>query len=290
MKTLTIRLSKFEDIIKLSDIGFYWRGQSNSNWGLKTNLERQIDKTKCNPDCEKYILTEFKRKQHLYETSRDIFTNDFERLAKIQHHGGPTRLLDFTKSLFKALYFCTENFDDSVDGAVWGVNQDLVNGPHQNKDVENMLLELMNGKTSDLFSKHINKNYKHKTVVFIEPFLLNHRLNVQQGLFAIPLDNSLRFIENLNNLINLDIYDGLSKNVIDFNKKPFDMSDETTYSKILLTQVLKIVVDKDFKRSIKTKLNNLMGLSSETIFPDIDGFCKGLTDNCENNSSTFKYK
>jgi hypothetical protein len=287
-KVLTIKISKFEDIIELSSMPFHWRGQSNSSWELQTNLERQVDKTFCSPEIEKQILREFKRKQHLFESSRDVLTNDFERIAKIQHHGGPTRLLDFTSSILKALYFATEDFDDSVDFAIWGVNCNDVNGPHRNPNIEKMLIELIFGQTSDLFTKYINGTLKEKSVVFIEPYLLNHRLQVQQGLFAIPLDTSIRFIDNLNSLFETNIYEELTKNEMDFRENPFDVKNTEDFLNIFNAKVIKIIISKKLKRGFKTRLRPF-GISTEMIYPDLDGFCKSLVSNCESQPSTFKY-
>jgi hypothetical protein len=38
----------------------------------------------------------------------------------MQHHGAPTRLLDFTYSIYVAAYFALESAD--ADAAVWAVN------------------------------------------------------------------------------------------------------------------------------------------------------------------------
>jgi hypothetical protein len=40
----------------------------------------------------------------------------------IQHHGGPTRLLDFTHSFYVAAFFALERATEDV--AVWAVNLD----------------------------------------------------------------------------------------------------------------------------------------------------------------------
>ncbi|UFH34539.1 FRG domain-containing protein [Flavobacterium acetivorans] len=286
-KTLTIRIKNFKDLLELSSLPFYWRGHSNAEWPLQTNLERQIDKTSCVPSSELRILREFKRKQHLYESSKDIVTNDFERIAKIQHHGGPTRLLDFTKSLLVASYFCTEDFDDKNDGAIWGINISNVNGAHSNPEVEKMLIELIFGQSSDLFSNYLNGKLKEQTVVFIEPFLLNHRLQVQQGLFAIPLDVNIRFIDNLNSLFGININDELSKNIIDFNHEPLNMAED--FIKFFECSVIKIIIPKEVKRAVKLNIKGF-GVKTEMIYPDIDGFCKSLVSNCEDHSSTFKFE
>ncbi|WKW47611.1 FRG domain-containing protein [Myroides sp. JBRI-B21084] len=178
MKAITIKIKQFKELFELREIPFLWRGQSNAEWTLQTSIERQIDKTSCTPLIESTILREFKRKQHLYENSKDIVNNDFECIAKIQHHGGPTRLLDFTNSLFIASYFCFEDFDNKNDGAIWGINSLKYIRIDPDLEVEKMMQELIYGKTSDLFSTYIGGRNKKKKVIFIEPYILNHRLHV----------------------------------------------------------------------------------------------------------------
>ena len=61
-------------------------------------------------------------------------------VSTMQHHGAPTRLLDFTYSVYVAAYFALENADS--DGcAVWAVN-----GPWTLDRARNALLGL--GKKS----------------------------------------------------------------------------------------------------------------------------------------------
>jgi hypothetical protein len=46
--------------------------------------------------------------------------DDFQWLALMQHHGAPTRLIDFTWSPYVAAFFALER--TLTDGVVWAMN------------------------------------------------------------------------------------------------------------------------------------------------------------------------
>ena len=99
-----------------------YRGQSNASWDLKTSLER-TDFFRMHEYIESLFLTDYKRGARNYLSEKEIPENLLEWLALMQHHGAPTRLLDFTKSPYIATYFAFENAeikDNSI--AIWCLN------------------------------------------------------------------------------------------------------------------------------------------------------------------------
>jgi len=55
--------------------------------------------------------------------------DDLEWLTLMQHYGTPTRLIDFSKSLFVALYIAiNESFTEN--SVIWAVNKHLVMGEY----------------------------------------------------------------------------------------------------------------------------------------------------------------
>ncbi len=71
------------------------------------------------------MLNEFVRRALPYtESSRDLSSTDW--LAIAQHHGMPTRLLDWTGSALAALWFAVEkSAEGDVPGAVWMLTYEM---------------------------------------------------------------------------------------------------------------------------------------------------------------------
>ncbi|HEY0778048.1 MAG TPA: FRG domain-containing protein [Gemmatirosa sp.] len=88
------------------DSGVY-RGVGDSRWPMLTSLDRLggVDPphTKCG--LEEHVLRNFVRYSRPYVSSD--MRNDWELLATAQHHGVPTRLLDWSYSPFVAAHFAT---------------------------------------------------------------------------------------------------------------------------------------------------------------------------------------
>lgn len=96
-----------------------FRGHTNSTWVLEPKIARLALRTHFRmPDAESEMLRDFKR-QALPHLSRDLRDN-WDWLALAQHHGLPTRLLDWTTNPLVALWFAVERPpEEETDGAVW---------------------------------------------------------------------------------------------------------------------------------------------------------------------------
>ncbi|HEU5099502.1 MAG TPA: FRG domain-containing protein [Roseiflexaceae bacterium] len=96
---------------------FAYRGLSSTRHDLQTSLMRLGDNS---ADLEQHLLRAFRRYAYRYASFADSLWN---WLALAQHHGLPTRLLDFTYSPYVALHFATANpAHEHEDALVWCVD------------------------------------------------------------------------------------------------------------------------------------------------------------------------
>ena len=99
---------------------FWYRGQSNEDWGLLPSLARESDGLNREWD----LIAKFKQNASLLLTP--LPRNDWEWLTIMQHHRVPTRLLDWTESPLVALYFAVTPAND-FDGALWILQPTMLN-------------------------------------------------------------------------------------------------------------------------------------------------------------------
>jgi len=100
----------------LEDTEFY-RGVADSAYDLIPSAGRyEIPDLKRQVQFEKMLLDDFKAKSLMFLSDKP--ENDIDWLCLAQHHGIPTRLMDWTFNPLVALFFAVEN-DIQADGAVY---------------------------------------------------------------------------------------------------------------------------------------------------------------------------
>jgi hypothetical protein len=102
-----------------------FRGQSNEAWSLIPSLGRWhniLDGYENWRVFEEDVLLRFKKYAVQYLSKEP--KNDLEWLIIGQHHGLPTRLLDWTKNPLKGLFFAVEDENAKTDAAVWIFTQE----------------------------------------------------------------------------------------------------------------------------------------------------------------------
>jgi hypothetical protein len=118
------KLTQIEHAITIAKtLRWHWfRGQSRSYNELTPAVYREEYKTKKYADY--WFYRNFKLRSHGSSYSKDSLPeyNEFvDWLMLMQHHGTPTRLLDWTTSILVALYFAVSS-DRSFDAELWAID------------------------------------------------------------------------------------------------------------------------------------------------------------------------
>jgi hypothetical protein len=256
MTIKTETLGKWDDIQRYAKPGWFFRGQRSANWELSTSFDRFCDRRNISydkrPDLENRLFREFRRTYHLYAQHIPDQRAIVEWLSLMQHHGAPTRLLDFTYSIYIAAYFATETADG--DSAVWAIDgpwalaraaESLRAAGKPAADVNRMLEPFQEGDEKVVANLFFAEPYVCCSLP-MNAFRLNERLRIQQGAFFIPGNVSRPFMENLAALTT-------------------DADDH----------LIKIVIPETEGRTAPQRLFS-MGVSRTSLFPGIDGYAQSL--------------
>lgn len=223
---------------------FAYRGRDDAREDLVTSLQRLGGDIR---SLERHLLRNFRR----YAQRQAVpYESTWNWLALGQHHGLPTRLLDWTYSPLVALHFVTsrvERYD--CDGVVWMVDyvraQAEAPPPLREalaRDGMNVFTaELLGGVTANLgeLAELAGPDY----VVFLEPPSLNERIVNQYALFSLMSGAEARLDEWL-------------------ERRP--------------ELVRKVVVPAGLKWEVRDKLDQA-NVTERVLFPGLDGLSRWLT-------------
>ena len=158
-----------------------FRGERDERWPLFSSLSRYLQNSGVAPaawsEQEARILRIFKRKAHQFLDKPPDWDDDFQWLALMQHHGAPTRLIDFTWSPYVAAFFALER--TVGDGVVWAMNPARVDSSRASTPVRT------DPRLKGNFQRHFLKG-KRRFIWMGEPHTMNRRLIAQSGTFAVP--------------------------------------------------------------------------------------------------------
>jgi hypothetical protein len=192
------------------------------------------------------LLRTFRRYAH-----RDVVPGDstWNWLAVAQHHGLPTRLLDWTYSPYVALHFATHNLASyDCDGAVWLI--DYVRSKTYlpaklqrilgEEDAYVFTAEMLSqsADTLETFDRLANQPF----VVFFEPPSLDDRIINQYALFSLMSSPTARLDEWLGKHLEL---------------------------------VRRIIIPAELKWEIRDKLDQA-NITERVLFPGLDGLSRWL--------------
>jgi hypothetical protein len=261
------------DVYTAQSLAWAFRGLSSDQWLLRTSLER-LDAVPVY-EAERYLVSTFQRRAHHYISDPPQIDDELEWLALMQHHGAPTRLLDWTKSPYVALFFAVRDATDPTgNSALWAIdldwckNQALIQINRQPAFVAGtggQPIQPDDSLSKPEFFRKVFLNEPTTSAGFtlvapLQPFRMNQRLVIQQGLFLCPGNIMLSFEQNLLAFAsNLDF----------------------------ANHVHKFQIPNSLRLDALAALNK-MNINQGTLFPGIDGFAQSLGSNVEIATKTGK--
>lgn len=229
---------------------FVFRGLSRTTHGLQPSLNRKCPNKL---ELERNLLRNFKK-----YASQEISSHEnlWDILSLAQHHGLPTRLLDWTFSPFIAAHFATEDTDKfDIDGAIWALNFVECHS-HLPRELSTILLEEdakgfsteMLGKPVRTFEQLLSLGSGDSAFpVFFEPPAIDSRIVNQYALFSVMSDPNVTIDSWLKN-------------------------HEAYY--------FRIIIPASVKHEIRDKLDQI-NITERIIYPGLDGLCKWLSRHYE---------
>lgn len=224
---------------------YVYRGVSDSRWRLETRLYRMGGAF---ATVEQPLLRSFKKYAETGSLTGDSL---WIKLSVAQHHGLPTRLLDWTLSPKVALHFATaeEGFYDK-DAAIWRINI-----PEIKKLLPDGLRQVLQAQCADIFSVDMLEE-RIRTLEDLDSW----RPGQPFILFFEPPSLDARII---NQGAILSIMPGAALIVSEFLKQHPQLYD-------------RIIIPKKLKWEIRDKLDQ-DNVNERMLFPGLDGLSRWLT-------------
>jgi hypothetical protein len=229
------------------DTGVY-RGASDAGAPLLTSLDRLggIDPPHTKADLEEHVMRNFVRyaRPHVQRA-----TNDWEELISAQHHGVPTRLLDWTYSPLVAAFFATRpRTGGERDRAVWRLDWQRVHRAFRFpqlalliSDLENLLDDEHHASPWELFQRPKDAR---PFACLVEPPSLDARIVAQAAAFTISSDKLHSF-------------------------------DEFLCRNGLAEALTRFVIPAECVAKMRDQLD-LVGVDERRLFPDLDGVAAAI--------------
>lgn len=247
--SVKFRIESVADVTRIaaagSKQGAWYRGHGDADWPLLPHVHRDEFPE---PIQEHLLAQTFRSHASPLMPNAPKVDEPLEWLYIMQHHGLPTRLLDWTCSPLIAAFFVVWNSDrDGIDGCLWqllpATMNDIINGstarlgkgdPTLNQIVSNAFA--MPAKRNAAKTPHLAMNSSH----------IDQRQMLQQSEFTIH-----------------------------------DTRDPLHEHERVREFAIKYVVPKSAKLNLRTELRAL-GVNRHSMFPDLANIALSITDDVRN--------
>ncbi len=207
---------------KLHGKDWIYRGQSDFNWNISSTLERNVEG-----------LNNRKKSHHnIYKVERSVicgfesripisFETQIEKLAYIQYHGLPTRLIDFTHNIDVALFFALLG-NINGNSAIYAMSREylriatMFSMSNYERNGKLYLYDLENDSVID----SLLKKPKTERVVYVNPQYKNERIKIQEGCFMFSANLESKFSYCVSRTLGTMVLNTAHPRLIKFLLKP----------------------------------------------------------------------
>jgi len=199
LSTLLIRHTFDIQYSSNSTNNLFWRGQSNINWKVNHAAYRLLEKEVSSPsedliaDYEIDLLR--KSTERGFRNYHGKVLNDLELLARLQHHGAATRLMDFSRNMLVALWFAVKD-NPNEHGLLIGVNSGGTMDSNMQLDGHSKgissytdILQLLSSKQSNYSWRPTN--ISNRIAAQYSQFLFSEVSEKKTGCLFLPEDKDL---------------------------------------------------------------------------------------------------
>ena len=239
---------RYRPELKRNRCNYVYRGMPNIDYKMTTSLRRNckaLERT-----LEPAILKNFAKYAVIEEPS--VANSVWRQMILGQHHGLPTRLLDWTHSALVALHFAVteENLEHMAehDCMVWRIDIDELHSllPEKYRRVmrenkaEVFSVDMLTQAAGSL--SEYDADMGREAMVVIEPPSINQRIVNQYAFFSVI---------------------------------PLDMEDVEQFLDRHTEHTVKYVIDRDLRWRVRDMLDQL-NMSERIVYPGLDGLSKWI--------------
>jgi hypothetical protein len=240
-------------------------------------LDRMVSRDRRH--AEALLIRQFQRSAHHFLQFVPDEDDVLEWLALMQHHGTPTRLLDFTLSPYIGLYFALEHvpidprMQPDICAALWAINYVSCKGIALEPLCRLLARGVDHGEklgSPSTFRKCFLEDHREYFVAPLQPQRHNERQSVQQALFLCPSSVDLSFEVIFVQPKDFHATTGSSE-------ESGHIQHEETVRKNLQRLVRCAKITRQGAEEIIPKLHG-MNINAGSLFPGIDGYARSLKE------------